>query len=542
MTSNRSWLAALNEAAESQGLRMPRFNFNVGGMGAGTSESVGDRFVTLKHRLDAHVDPMPKWVQWSLWYGDRDRPGFAASFKTPAEPTAEDVSRAFPLLRGWLFEGWSPEKTLEVARKHLGFFDVKMPSRPRPDKREYWLSEDKRFGFVVRSDSWAVVSRDEATELELGLLQKFCGWLAMVWDAVAFGGDVRPPAMLEEEVSAAAAFGKIPTKDPEIREWWSRHAARTADPGLPDLFFERQADDLVVSWGKHVYVLQVAVAVPTLRSLVESHCGIDRIGELLKMAYQTVNRYNSAATRDWLHKYRFTDSDARELADTGVSTHPIVGLLRSGQGSSLATADYEVVFTLLERSGPMSYAKLLAMAKGLDKRIDPWKPWESGYELATAVRERLNVGPSAKLDVDALASSLGVKVQEAALKDESVLGVCVGTPAHAPLVVLNTSCPDASGPSGRRMTLSHELCHLLFDRGGYRHLARFEGARAVGDRLMEMRANAFAIELLVPMVNLRGVTEEGLGKFAEEWQVSTHALVKHLHNYGKGKAKRDTVG
>ena len=81
------------------------------------------------------------------------------------------------------------------------------------------------------------------------------------------------------------------------------------------------------------------------------------------------------------------------------------------------------------------------------------------------------------------------------------------------------------------MTLSHELCHLLFDRGAYRHLARFEGAKAVGDRLMEMRANAFAIELLVPMVNLSGVTEERLGEIAKEWQVSTHALVKHLHNY-----------
>ena len=136
MTTNRSWLAALNEAAESQGLRMPRFNFNVRGMGAATSNSVGDRFVTLKHRLDAHVDPVPKWVQWSMWYGDRDRPGFAASFKTPSEPTAAEVSLAFPLLRGWLFDGWSLGKALEEAGKHLGFSDVKMPPRPRPDQRE----------------------------------------------------------------------------------------------------------------------------------------------------------------------------------------------------------------------------------------------------------------------------------------------------------------------------------------------------------------------------------------------------------------------
>jgi Zn-dependent peptidase ImmA (M78 family) len=531
MTRNRSWLAALNEAAESHGLRMPRFNFNVGGMGAATSESVGDRFVTLKHRLDARVEPVPKWVQWSLWYGARERPGFAASFKTPSEPTTAEVSLAFPLLRGWLFDGWSQEKTLGEARKHPGFSDVKMPPRPRPDQREYWLLEDKGFGFVVRPDSWTVVSRAEALELEPGLLKKFCEWMAMVWYSVAFGGDVRPPAILEKAVSAARAYGEAPIDDPEMKEWWGRHAAKAADLALPNLFFERQADDLVVSWGEHVYVLRVAVAVPALRSLVESHCGMDRVGELLKMAYRAVNRYNPVATRDWLKKYRFSDSDARELADTGVSTHPIVGLLRSGQGSSLSPADYESVFSLLKRSAPTSYAKILAMAKGLDKRIDPWEPWESGYELARFVRERLNSVPSTKLDVEALARDLGVDVQEAAFQDESVLGVCVGTPAYTPLVLLNTFCPDASGPSGRRTTLSHELCHLLFDRGAYRHLARFEGARAVGDRLMEMRANAFAIELLVPMVNLSGVTEERLGDFAKEWQVSTHALVNHLHNY-----------
>jgi Zn-dependent peptidase ImmA (M78 family) len=510
---------------------MPRFNFNVGGMAAATSESVGDRFVTLKHRLDARVDPVPKWVQWSMWSGDRDLPGFAASFKTRSEPTAAEVSLAFPLLRGWLFDGWSLEKTLEEARKHPGFSEVMLPPRPQPDQREYWLSENKEFGFVVRPDLWTVVSKAEALELELGLLKTFCEWLAMVWYSVAFGGDVRPPAILEKAVSAVKAYGEAPVDDPEMKEWWGRHAAKAADAGLPNIFFERQADDLVVSWGEHVYVLPAAVAVPALRSLVESHCGMDRVGELLKMAYRAVNRYNPAATRDWLKKYRFSDSDARELAETGVSAHPIVGLLRSGQGSSLSTADYEAVFRLMKQSGPKSYAKILAMAKGLGKRIDPWEPWESGYELARLVRQRLNSAPSAKLDVEALACDLGVDVQEAVFQDESVLGVCVGTPAYAPLVVLNRSCPDASGPSGRRTTLAHELCHLLLDRGAYRHLARFEGARAVGDRLMEMRANAFAIELIVPMANLSGVTEERLGEFAKEWQVSTHALVNHLHNY-----------
>jgi Zn-dependent peptidase ImmA (M78 family) len=533
MTKSRSWLAALNEAAESQGLRMPRFNFTVGGMGAATSELVGDRFVTLKHRLDIHQTPVPKWVQWSLWRTDQDQPGFIGSFKTPTEATPVDVSLAFPLLRGWLFEQWSPEKALEEVRKHPRSLEIEMPPRSGAQPREYWISEDREFGFIVGIDSWTIVSSDETQELDRALLKTFCEWLAMFWHAIAFGGDIRPPAILEEPVSAPKAYGDAQINQPEMEEWWRRHAARAADPGLPNVFFERQADDLVVSSGEHVYVLQAAVAVPALRSLVESHCGIgrERAKALLRQPYQAINRYSSAATRDWLKQYQFTDSDARELAETGVSSHPIVGLLRSGQGSSLATPDYETAFKVLKRSGPNSYEAILAMAKGLDKRINPREPWGSGYELAKQVRRRLGIAPSAKLDVETWAHELGVDVQEAVFQDERILGVCVGTPAHMPLVVLNRSCADANGPSGRRMTLSHELCHLLFDRGAYRHLARFEGARAVGDRLIEMRANAFAIELLVPMVNLSGLTEDVLGDFAHEWEVSTHALVRHLSNY-----------
>jgi hypothetical protein len=101
-----------------------------------------------------------------------------------------------------------------------------------------------------------MVSGAESLELELELLKKLCEWLVVVWDAVAFGNDVRPPAILEAGVSAAKAFGEAPVDDPEMKEWWNRHAVKAADPGLPDLFFERQADELVVSWDSHVYVLQ----------------------------------------------------------------------------------------------------------------------------------------------------------------------------------------------------------------------------------------------------------------------------------------------
>ena len=89
--------------------------------------------------------------------------------------------------------------------------------------------------------------------------------------------------------------------------------------------------------------------------------------------------------------------------------------------------------------------------------------------------------------------------------------------------------------SGRRITLAHELCHLLFDRAGLRSLARFEGGGADSDRLIEMRANAFAVELLVPMAILVGTMALwsmtlDLRKSPKSRKVSLHALRWHANN------------
>src|SRR5260370_933547 len=139
---------------------------------------------------------------------------------------------------------------------------------------------------------------------------------------------------------------------------------------------------------------------------------------------------------------------------------------------------------------------------------------------------------SAYIDIEDVMVQMGVEMQDATFADTAVLGVCVGTPGYFPLVVLNRSCADVTGVSGRRVTLAHEFCHLLFDRAGLRSLARFEGGGADSDRLIEMRANAFAVELLVPMATLVGgdglvVDDTRLAAIAEERKVSFHALQWH---------------
>ncbi len=164
----------------------------------------------------------------------------------------------------------------------------------------------------------------------------------------------------------------------------------------------------------------------------------------------------------------------------------------------------------------------------------PQEPWESGYRLARLVRERLGLAQFEKIAIELVLENLGVETHELSFESTEVLGACIGTPGFCPMVVLNTNCKDSSGLSGKRVTLAHELCHLLFDRAGMRSLARFEGGSADSDRLIEMRANAFAVELLVPMHVLieegKVVEEPRLAQLAEQWEVSFHALKRHARN------------
>src|SRR5438128_2565950 len=94
---HKSWLAALKEAAKTQGFDLPPFT--VRGMGSAQSARVADgRFVTLKHRLHSCERPTSGFVQWAFWHGTGHLPLPVASFRVPSEPTSEEVAVALPLL------------------------------------------------------------------------------------------------------------------------------------------------------------------------------------------------------------------------------------------------------------------------------------------------------------------------------------------------------------------------------------------------------------------------------------------------------------
>ena len=127
------------------------------------------------------------------------------------------------------------------------------------------------------------------------------------------------------------------------------------------------------------------------------------------------------------------------------------------------------------------------------------RDYEQGYDLAIAVRDTLG-NPDQALDIDALLQKdFLVEVRELLLAPE-IEGGCIFDKQRGPLIFVNPSARSSSSTWGRRMTLAHELCHLLFDRPPRRTLAHFSGIWSVPR--LERRANAFAAELLLPRAGI----------------------------------------
>src|SRR5205085_2340753 len=104
------------------------------------------------------------------------------------------------------------------------------------------------------------------------------------------GQDSRPPRLRERAVAACSAYEDARTDAPsqeleELQSWWDKHAFRAADPELPNVFLERQGDDLVISWDESpsatrafmipygTEITSARFAVPILRRLVGSRIG-----------------------------------------------------------------------------------------------------------------------------------------------------------------------------------------------------------------------------------------------------------------------------
>lgn len=156
-----------------------------------------------------------------------------------------------------------------------------------------------------------------------------------------------------------------------------------------------------------------------------------------------------------------------------------------------------------------------------------------GYAAAEIVRKTLQSDRAVQFDLDAVFRHLGISVHKLHLDTEKIDAVAVWG-KRGPCVILNEDRQHRS-PERTRMTLAHELGHLVLDREGGLPFCEVLGGAV--DVFVEQRANAFAAELLLPrgIVEQRRVTWKGsIGDFVsslkQDFSVSKSVVCAQIFN------------
>ena len=105
---------------------------------------------------------------------------------------------------------------------------------------------------------------------------------------------------------------------------------------------------------------------------------------------------------------------------------------------------------------------------------------------------------SRRVDPDKILRSWGVEIQEFPIPDSNLDAVAVWGACHTPTILLNPVGPRSRQVKGQRVTLAHEMCHILVDLDGALPVVDVLGLSGNVHRAIEQRANAFAAEFLLP--------------------------------------------
>ncbi len=204
---------------------------------------------------------------------------------------------------------------------------------------------------------------------------------------------------------------------------------------------------------------------------------------------------------DWSKaRIRIPEADLVALGRFGVAASAHIMFLRSAVGeiTALEASRLLATFTHARTRPDRVRATLPDLEKKADTTIDPRAPWESGYRLARMVRhDHLGLSPDAPVDIAQELRDHGVMVLEHAFQSPTVEGACFLEGEVYALALYNPRGRLSRSGVGRRTTLAHELCHMLFDVRGHA-MGQLDRRESPAGSLLEKRANAFAAELLLP--------------------------------------------
>ncbi len=420
-------------------------------------------------------------------------------------------------------------------------------------------------------------------------LSPFLSWLAQNWalllheEEFAWTEKSAAPAAvachraMEDWIAAEDDFGK--TRYRAAQGWYRRHALRSVSEGglFPDLFIRRFVDDIELSWTADAPLfapdgftfatdpgfarLAVSdVAAPLWEVLTwaastppphlqdedrKRHAAlavqIEQIQSLTPVDFECAH-----VSREIIEKVRraFAAENRLDLVDEHIEQgQPFIDVLSpavamfGGVNPQLNQADLESLRSvLIETSGGADAAVLAALvlvARGAPLGI---RPHEDGYRLAEELLEALGKPGNADfVDVQAICDYLQIHVLERAFATDTIRGVALAGDGFRPTILVNMTSVFNSNALGRRFTIAHELCHILYDRSRARRVAHVSGPWVAPG--IERRANAFGAFLLMPRALVlrqldgeNSLTAERITWLSNLLRVNETPLIEHLYN------------
>ena len=158
------------------------------------------------------------------------------------------------------------------------------------------------------------------------------------------------------------------------------------------------------------------------------------------------------------------------------------------------------------------------------------EPWEHGYQLGIASRERLDRSLAALPSVQGFLEALGVHVADVDFENAAIEAASLYEVGAAPVILINRRATKYGYPLARRAILAHEVCHLLND-GGERNLTVV--SLETDSSPIEQRANGFAPSFIAPgpWVSLRSGEPTAMAlELATTWGFSFEGAAWHLKN------------
>ena len=417
-------------------------------------------------------------------------------------------------------------------------------------------------------------------------------WLASNWgsllheEAFAWTEKHAVPAViachhaLDRWIATTDAYGRERYK--AVQSWYRRHALRQASEGglFPDLFLRRFGDEIELSWSAtsplfapndFVFVVEPGIARLKVAEVAEplwealQWCASEPPTHLPEHDRQTWRALcQKIELHSWFDERRarqdpmltsgfFARSDRRwsvrgvpNLLEEDVGPgHPFVetfspAVAMFGGVNPNLTQPISTLFAACSRgpSGEAIARRSRASWKSTQRAQSAFLMLRD-TALPRSFSDEIKLpGAETWIDIRNVVHGLQVEIKERELRTDSIRGVALAGAGFRPTIVVNSKSIFNVNEYGKRFTIAHELCHILFDRARARRVDAYQWSWAAPG--IERRANAFAAYLLMPRVLLLRIVGDPhyadepavVRSFANALQVNETALIQHLYNLG----------